>query len=290
MTTLKSGHIVKIMPSDVETYKVIRENFVKNNISHYTYQLKSERAYRVVLRGLHSSEDTEVIKNELSELGHDIRQIINVRHKTTKNPLPLFYVDLEPKFNNKEIFKINRLNYMKISFEAPYKKKEVLQCKRCQRFGHSKNQCLRPYRCVKCGKDHPTTTCLKTPDTDATCANCQEKHPASYKGCIKYQQYRELIVKSKQKHQQPQPRIKENDEDNERPKSNQYIRQNFTYADATNVSKKRNESTERNTNNTNIVEIMDSMFNKLQNLMSKMLDSMMDRMINLIKPLILRCP
>lgn len=180
---------------------------------------------------------------------------------------------------------------MKISFEAPYKKREVLQCKRCQRFGHSKNQCLRPYRCVKCGKEHPTSTCTKTRDTDATCANCQEKHPASYKGCIKYQQYRDLIIKPKQK---LTPRLENNDGTKQNiPKNNQYIRkQKYTYADAVQTTKKNNETTETNTNinNTDLVEIMDSMFNKFQNLMSKMLDSMMDRMISLIKPLILRCP
>lgn len=90
MTTLRSGHIVKIMPTDVDTYKHIRANFITNDVSHYTYKLKSERAYRVVLRGLHSSEDTDQIKQELFELGHDVRQITNVIHKTTKTPLPLY--------------------------------------------------------------------------------------------------------------------------------------------------------------------------------------------------------
>lgn len=123
MTTLRSGHIVKIMPTDVDTYKHIRANFITNDVSHYTYKLKSERAYRVVLRGLHSSEDTDQIKQELFELGHDVRQITNVIHKTTKTPLPLYYVDLEPKHNNKEIFKIKQINRIKIVFEAPYKNK-----------------------------------------------------------------------------------------------------------------------------------------------------------------------
>lgn len=41
MTTLRFGHIVKVMPTDVETYKLIRENFIRLNISHYTYKLKN---------------------------------------------------------------------------------------------------------------------------------------------------------------------------------------------------------------------------------------------------------
>lgn len=132
MTTLRSGHIVKVMPASIEVYKTIREKFITDNISHYTYMLKSERPYRVVLRGLHSSEDTNVIKDELKAQGHEVRQIVNVRHRNSKEPLPLFYVDLKPKRNNRDIFKIKFLNHMKVSFEAPYKKQEVLQCKRCQ--------------------------------------------------------------------------------------------------------------------------------------------------------------
>ncbi|PZC81846.1 hypothetical protein B5X24_HaOG211859 [Helicoverpa armigera] len=75
MTALRSGHVVKIMPKDIQTYKMIRENFISNNISHYTYQLKSERAYRVVLRGLHASEQTAQIAQELKEIGYEVRQI-----------------------------------------------------------------------------------------------------------------------------------------------------------------------------------------------------------------------
>lgn len=197
LTALRCGHVIKLMPIDITTYKAIRNNFITNDISHYTYQLKCERAYRVVLRGLHSTEDISLIKKELNEKGHEVRQIVNVRHRNTKEALPLFYVDLEPEKNNKDIFNVRYLSQMKVTFEAPYKKKEILECKRCQRFGHSKNQCLRPYRCVKCGNDHSTSSCKKTSDTSATCANCQENHPASYKGCIKYKQYKERILKIK---------------------------------------------------------------------------------------------
>ncbi|KAL4702647.1 hypothetical protein ACJJTC_016454 [Scirpophaga incertulas] len=41
MVTLRSGHVIKLMPADISTYKIIRDNFSNNNIAHYTYQLKS---------------------------------------------------------------------------------------------------------------------------------------------------------------------------------------------------------------------------------------------------------
>lgn len=108
---------------------IVLNYFNTNNISHYTYQLKSERAYRVVLRGLHASQNTTEISKELYEIGHEVRQIVNIRHRATKEPLPIFYVDLEPKPNNKAIFDVKYLNNMKVTFEAPYKKRKSFSAK-----------------------------------------------------------------------------------------------------------------------------------------------------------------
>lgn len=227
-------------------------------------------------------------------IGHEVRQIVNIRHRATKEPLPVFYVDLEPKPNNKAIFDVKYLNNMKITFETPYKKKEIIQCKRCQRFGHSKNQCFRPYRCVKCGSAHPTTTCTKKPETEATCANCDEKHPASYKGCKAYKQYRERILKvdsnSKEK---PMPHnIKiTNPDTHQDSKSNRTVNQNFTktYSEAT---KTKGQYTQQDTKNnlSELTNLMDIMFEKLQHsmltMMEKIMDKMMDRMVQLVSSLL----
>lgn len=186
---MKSGHIVKLMPTDINTYKIIRKHFTDNNIRHYTYQLKHERPYRVVIRGIHHpTVDRKEITTELHKHGHEIRNITNVLHRSIKEPLPLFFLDLELKVNNKDIFNLKCLNNQVVKFEVPYKKREITQCKRCQRFGHTKNQYERPYRCVKCGKKHPTGTCEKSAQTSAKCVNCQGEHPASYKGCNKYKE------------------------------------------------------------------------------------------------------
>jgi hypothetical protein len=67
----------------------------ERHIYHHTSQLKEERAYRIVIRYLHHSTNLDDIKQELTELRHTVRNIINVRHKLTKEPLNLFFVDLE---------------------------------------------------------------------------------------------------------------------------------------------------------------------------------------------------
>ncbi|GFT92036.1 hypothetical protein TNCV_4561091 [Trichonephila clavipes] len=42
----------------------------------------------------------------------------------------------------------------------------------------------KPQMCEVC-KPNLTRDCKETPDTDATCCNCQGNHPANYSGCPK---------------------------------------------------------------------------------------------------------
>jgi hypothetical protein len=50
---------------------------------------------------------------------HKVRNILNVKHRITKEPLSLFFIDLEPKENNKCIYDMEFLCNMKITVEAP---------------------------------------------------------------------------------------------------------------------------------------------------------------------------
>jgi len=102
-----------------ESYRKLVRYFKDNNIFYHTYQLKEETAYRIAIRYLHHSTNTEDIKQELFELGHNVRNIINAQHKTTKEPLNLFFVDLEPAKNNKEIYNVKASQNKIIQTQPP---------------------------------------------------------------------------------------------------------------------------------------------------------------------------
>jgi hypothetical protein len=185
-TKTLSNNTVKVNTHSTEGYRQLIRYLNNENIVHHTYQLKQDRAYRIVLRDLHHSIPTEDIKEELRTYGHTARNIINIRHRVSKEPLPMFFVDLEPEANNKDIYKLEYLQHTKIRVEAPLIKNTIIQCTRCQDYGHSKTYCRKPYNCVKCGKSHDSQTCTKPKDTPATCALCNGNHPANYKGCTVY--------------------------------------------------------------------------------------------------------
>jgi hypothetical protein len=47
----------------------------------------------------------------------------NVKHRISKEPLPLFFVHLEPQSNNEDIFNLEFLQNCKIRVEPPRRKK-----------------------------------------------------------------------------------------------------------------------------------------------------------------------
>ena len=156
------------------------------NAKFHTYQLKQERPFRVALRNIHHSVDLDELKFKLQTLGHEVTNISNIRHRVTKNPLSLFFVDLKQKGNNKEIYNVNRLMNSIFKFEQPLVKKEIVQCKRCQRCGHTQKYCNHNFRCVKCAGSHPTDQCTKSSENPAKYIHCQGEHPTNYKGCLAY--------------------------------------------------------------------------------------------------------
>lgn len=180
---------VKIMSKTKVSYSAIIQALTEKNTLFHTYQLKENRAFRVVLRHVHHTTDIEEIKNEFKILGHTVRNIHAVLQRTTKLPLPMFYVDLEPSPNNKDIYKIDLFMHLRVKIEPPRQKREVVQCMRCQRYGHTKHFCHNIPRCVKCIGNHATESCKRdNTDNRVQCVLCNGNHPANYRGCDIYKQ------------------------------------------------------------------------------------------------------
>ncbi len=176
-----------IYVSNIELYKKVWKSIREAKLIHHTFPTKEDKSYRVILKGIHPTDvDEDELKEELKTKGHIVKTIAGMKSKKSGMPLPMYFVNLQQQENNKEIFNIRYLNNVRITFE-PIKSQpgvpKLVQCHRCQKFGHTKNYCSQPPRCVKCGQGHLTAECIKTKDTPATCALCLENHPANYKGC-----------------------------------------------------------------------------------------------------------
>ncbi|KAF0740723.1 Uncharacterized protein FWK35_00023125 [Aphis craccivora] len=176
MKTLANGEI-KILTGDEHQFRRTIKVLEEQKVEYHRYQLKTEKKFREVIRGLHPETDPCDIKNELSELGHHVHTLTNIKIKKKNNPnnkfsdrtivrLLLFFVDLEPQANNKDIYEIKNLCYHIIKVESPRKKKRSATVQKLPNiWSHSK---------------------LLFQNTKAKSANCGEGHTANWKGCITY--------------------------------------------------------------------------------------------------------
>jgi hypothetical protein len=90
---------------------------------------------------MHYSINPEDINVEIEKLGHSVTYIWNIKQYRTKLPLSMFFVELQPVPNNKDIFNVEYIQQCKIKFEPSRYKRDIAQCANCQRYGHTKNYC-----------------------------------------------------------------------------------------------------------------------------------------------------
>jgi PAX-interacting protein 1 len=187
ITILKAKDIsigISIYPATADDFRKTIKIVVNENIWHHTYVLPEDKKLHVVLRGVPEPASTDEIKQELELKGFSPINVYRLTRFKDKTPLPLVTVTL-PK-EEKHIFQLDSLMYLRITVETYRQRPGMSQCHRCQLFGHSQSHCTAPPRCVKCAGTHLTNTCTKLPTMPPTCANCGKDHPASYKGCEKW--------------------------------------------------------------------------------------------------------
>lgn len=156
-----NGDVIVATSTD-QQYRVLITTLKAKNVAYFAYKLKAEKPYRViVIRGLHPTISPDTIADNLRAVGHEPIHIVNVQKTIKKRNsdnviisrekrlYPIFYVDLTPKNNNSEVYDIAYIAYTKVKVEPPYKSKQIPQCKRCQKWNHTRRQCNGLIRCFQ---------------------------------------------------------------------------------------------------------------------------------------------
>lgn len=186
---------IKINLQSANSYRAVIKLFNENKLEYHTYQTREEKPYRVVIRNLHHTIPTDYIKDDIESNGFLVKNVTNILKAHSKEPLPLFFVDLNPSPNNQDIFKLKTICFTKIKIEAPHIRRDLVQCHRCQQYGHTKSYCNHHPKCVRCGENHSSDSCSKSKDLPAKCALCGNDHPANYRGCTVHKDLQRLRKK-----------------------------------------------------------------------------------------------
>lgn len=183
------NNVCTIFAFDIDQYKEIVKILIDLKWEFYTYTPREEKPKTLVLKGVRGGYDEIDVKTEIESLNLNEIKITKVSKLTfNRNNMPLhhFIVQLTNDSTKTQLTSIKFLLNQKISWEN-LRRKNIFQCRNCQRAGHASSNCHLARRCVKCAGNHPHGECTlvkEEPRNNLTCANCGEKgHPASYMGC-----------------------------------------------------------------------------------------------------------
>lgn len=274
---IRQGQEAKVQLDTIETYRKVQRFLTDKKIPYYTYQLKSARSIKAVMKGIDSRIDPEEILAELKKINFCPRNVINIRNKKNENT-SMFMIELEPpskKLNGHHpIFDLKRFMHMVITMEAPKRNSAPKQCYNCQEYGHTKNMCKLQAICVICAQKHETKLCDKDKN-DATvkkCNNCGENHTANWKGCLVYINFAERM-KPKQRAEQriAKNQLKNNNKD---MISSAKVIEGSSYASVTAQSSsilKGNETTMESSDLIKLIFVMQTNMSAMQNNISEMI-------------------
>lgn len=191
--TLKSynGHEAKLQLKTIDEYRKVQTFFEQNNVPNYTYQLKSARSVRAVIKGLDPRIYVVEISEALKNQNFVPRNVFKAKNKNGERS-SVVLVELEPSKDSGKshpIFELKRLLNMVILVEVPRKQNQPKQCYNCQEYGHTKNRCFLEPICAICAEKHSTNQCDKDKNNKEAkvCNNCGKNHTANWKGCEVYQ-------------------------------------------------------------------------------------------------------
>lgn len=183
--TTYANNKLKINVTNENDYRQLIKHYVNNKIEHYTYRNPASKPLSVVIKNVPPSRTEEEIIEALNENNIPILKLTRLYNKN-KIPIPVCAVDLEANEKSQGIYNINRLLDSVVVVEKRRINRGTPQCYRCQRFGHTKNYCNLPPRCVKCTENHHYKECKKKADQPPKCINCGGEHPANFRGCKYY--------------------------------------------------------------------------------------------------------
>lgn len=217
----KMRETVKIYTENSSDFNVLQKHLDQVNVEYSTHPLHGDKKLKICLYGLYDMQP-DLIKSEIKKLFTiepcDIKKIKPKNEYSGDSRIHILYFKKSDKVRVADLReKITGLFNMRVRFEyySP-RKYGPTQCTNCQDYGHGSENCHRIPKCVRCGGNHSSKSCihLSTPDPTSAdkpkinndlvkCANCGGKHTANYSKCS----YRANLLKKQENFKKPSKSI-----------------------------------------------------------------------------------
>lgn len=193
---IKKGYHIKytknntnIFIQDHDEYETYLQKVSDDGIDFHTFTPKGVKNHAFVIKGLDSTVESEDVKVSLNEKLND--KLINVFKMKNTNGLFLVVTDSSVKVQSLNTI-ARYVCHTRVSWVRHENRSKLVQCRRCQRWGHSTTNCFATARCLKCASNHWTRDCklVLKGDENTTqfikCVNCNGKHLAMSTECQVY--------------------------------------------------------------------------------------------------------
>jgi len=192
------GEKLMLIPRTAEgfraTVSALRSLDGSKGVSFHTFSLPEDRCVRLLVKNLGRHKPEDVVREEVESLGICVQGVLQLRsgrrdrEAAKAHPLtPHFIVTVARGPEMVKTRSPTELCIWRVSMETYVAPKGPLQCKRCQRFGHTQRYCSYEPRCVSCGEAHLSGKC-STPQQQLKCCSCGGNHTANYRGCAKWKE------------------------------------------------------------------------------------------------------
>ncbi|GFR19878.1 uncharacterized protein TNCT_692561 [Trichonephila clavata] len=130
-TNTHTAGYIKIQRETEEHRREITDYLTYKKIEHYVTDPPENRPLKLLIKGLLASTDPEEIKTDLINQGIKIEKIAQLRSFKTKNPLPIFMIEITRDENVNDFFKIRSCLYMQLIIDSFNKSSRLTQCFNC---------------------------------------------------------------------------------------------------------------------------------------------------------------
>ena len=172
-----------------------------DGVSLHTFTLPENRCVQLLVKDLDRGTPESVVREELESLSFRIKGFMQLRSKrrdqdpATDSPLTPHFIISVPR--GSEVLKVRSLTEicgLRISAELYVSPSGPLQCKRCQRFGHTQRNCGYAPVCFVYEGSHLFGGC-STPREQLQCFGCGRNQTANYHGCVRWKEAKASLAK-----------------------------------------------------------------------------------------------
>ena len=137
-----------------------------------------------VIVNVHHSINVDEIKVELlNNNAMNVNKITRITSRATGQLTKLIRVITDSNNHVSSAQKKGvKIGWQLYRCEASREPPHVMQCFKCQKFGHSAKGSSNATRCLRCSQEHSVKECTVQKE-NAKCSNCGGAHATAYSGC-----------------------------------------------------------------------------------------------------------